>query len=164
VRRFFLLAVALAAVAACGGGDGEEPTPEARFVSSAQVIDHFAKQPGKPTLRKEAGADPAWEQLGLGLDATPEELRRYGTFSIYVVQPGRREAVASLLRSKETRKPLTRGPRGIYWEYDTLSRSYVAHTRYGANVVLAWWNEQREPGTDVRWERLNEMLAALERG
>ena len=65
----------------------------------------------------------------------------------------------SLLADKDTAEPLERGADGIYWDYDELAKSYVAQKRYGANVVLAWWNEHREQGTDERWERLDAAAA-----
>lgn len=162
MRRIALVIVALAALAGCGGG--AESQPEEKAFASADVIEHFRRQPGAPVLERAAHPDAVWDQLGLGLDASQAQLRRYGTFSIYVVNPSNTEAVGSLLRNKETKKALTPSPRGIYWEYDTLAHSYVAHTRYGANVVLAWWNEREDPSTDARWERLNEMMSALVRG
>ncbi|MGH3033419.1 MAG: hypothetical protein ACRDON_02540 [Gaiellaceae bacterium] len=153
-------------LAGCGGGENlqPEPEPEARAIPAAQVIERFRQAPGHPRLRTAAGADAAWEQLGLGLNASQQLLRRYGTFTVYVVRSGRDAAVRSLLSNKETRKPLEEDERGIYWEYDTLARSWVANSRYGANVVLAWWNEKSEPGTDARWERLHEMMSSLLRG
>jgi len=167
VRRTTLigaLVAALALASGCGGGGGNETGPEAGAIPAAQVVERFRQAPGHPRLRRAAVPDAAWEQLGLGLNAPPNLVRRYGTFTVYVVKPGRGEAVDSLLRNKETKKPLAADTRGIYWEYDTLAHSWVAHTRYGDNVVLAWWSESRERQTDVRWERLNEMMTALERG
>jgi hypothetical protein len=154
----------LAVVAAAGCGGRDEPQPQASAIPAAQVVKHFRQAPGRPRLRRTAVPDVAWEQLGFGLNPPPEVQRRYGTFTIYVVKPGRSKAVSSLLRHKETKKPLQADGRGIYWEYDTLARSWVAHTRYGANVVLAWWSETRERQTDARWERLHEMMSALTRG
>jgi hypothetical protein len=164
VALAMLLSAAL--LSGCGGGENfePEPAPEARAIPAAQVIERFQQAPGHPRLQKAAGADAAWEQLGLGLNASQQLLRRYGTFTVYVVRSGRGDAVRSLLSNKETRKPLAEDERGIYWEYDTLAGSWVANSRYGANVVLAWWNEKREPGTDARWERLHEMMSSLLRG
>jgi hypothetical protein len=148
----------------CGGSDDDEPQTEGSAVAAAQVVERFRQAPGHPRLRRAPVPDAAWEQLGFGLDPPPEIQRRYGTFTIYVVKPDRSEAVGSLLRNKATQKPLQADARGIYWEYDTLARSWVAHTRYGRNVVLAWWSESEERQTDVRWERLHEMMSALARG
>jgi hypothetical protein len=155
---------ATATAAGCGGGEDTAPEPEARVLTTGQVVDRFRTQPGQPRLRKAAVPDAAWEQLGLGLDPSQAQLRRYGVFTIYVVKPGRGNAVRSLLSNKETGQPLEPDTRGIYWEFDTLARSWVANTRYGENVVLAWWSEEGERGTDVRWERLHEMLSTLQRG
>ena len=70
----------------------------------------------------------------------------------------------SLLADKDTAKPLQADADGIYWDYDELAKSYVAQKRYGANVVLAWWNESRKQGTDERWERLDGILQGLASG
>jgi hypothetical protein len=167
VKRVALAALALAVlISGCGGGEETQSKPdqEARAIPAAEVIEQFRQAPGGPILRKAAGTDTAWEQLGLGLNPSPELLRRYGTFTVYVVRSGRDEAVGSLLSNKETGAPLAEDERGIYWEFDTLARSWVANTRYGGNVVLAWWNEKPEPGTDARWERLHEMMSGLLRG
>lgn len=157
------LALALAA-AGCGTtAQSDDDQQQAQVVTAAQVVTRFRQATGQPKLRR-APAGEAWEQLGLGLNVPQNLLRRYGVFSVYVVEPGRPEAIRSLLANKETRKALARDEAGIYWEYDTLSRSYVAYKRYAANVVLAWWNEQKTPGTDARWARLDALLSGLETG
>jgi hypothetical protein len=112
-------------------------------------------------LRGTTVADPAWEQLSFGLDPPPEIRRQYGVFSIYVVEPGKEDAVDSLLRDKATGKPLARDERGIYWERDSLSKTWIAHTLYGSNVVLVWFSESRTRRTDRRWERLHAILSGL---
>ena len=48
--------------------------------------------------------------------------------------------------------------------YAELAGSYVAYKRYGSNVVLAWWNEQPEPVTDARFERLDALMQELSEG
>jgi hypothetical protein len=111
-----------------------------------------------------AAPDPAWEQLGPGLDIPPAEQERYGTFTIYVVDPEDPEAVGSLLADKDTAQPLQADADGIYWDFDELAKSYVAQKRYGSNVVLAWWNEQRDKGTDERWDRLDEVMQEIASG
>ena len=70
----------------------------------------------------------------------------------------------SLLADKDTAKPLQADADGIYWDFDELAGSYVAQKRYGSNVVLAWWNESAEKGTDARWERLDELMEGLTTG
>ena len=108
--------------------------------------------------------DPSWEQLSLGLDLPAADQKKYGTFTIYVVDPEDPQAVRSLLADKDTAKPLTADADGIYWDFDELARSYVAQKRYGPNVVLAWWNEQREKGTDARWDRLDAIMQDVATG
>ena len=160
----FLLAAAFLA-AGCGSSEsGEDEDQQAAPIGSQEVIQQFEEVPGMPPLETAAGSDPSWEQLSLGLDLSQAQQERFGTFTIYVVDPEDPEAVTSLLADKDTAKPLERGADGIYWDFDELAKSYVAQKRYGANVVLAWWNEKREPGTDERWERLDEQLQQLVSG
>jgi hypothetical protein len=174
VRRIapiaFLLVLALAVVG-CGAaeadGDLETETAqeqEAAPIGTQQVVQAFLDSDEGAELELAAGSDPAWDQLGVGLDPTPAEQRRYGTFSIYVVHPDEDEAVDGLLTDKETLQELEPDAQGIYWDYDELARSYVAYKRYGENVVLVWWNEQEEPGTDARWQRLDGLLSGLVSG
>jgi hypothetical protein len=172
VRRIapiaFLLVLALA-LAGCGASeaDGETETTQeqdAAPIATQEVVAEFLDSAEGAELELAAGSDPAWDQLGIGLDPTPAQQRRYGTFSIYVVEPGEDDAVDGLLTDKETLQPLEPDAEGIYWDYDELARSYVAHKRYGENVVLVWWNEREEPGTDARWDRLDGLLSGLVSG
>jgi len=160
-----LLLVPALLAAGCGSsGSGEDENQEAAPIGSQEVIQQFEEVPGMPPLETAAGSDPSWEQLSLGLDLSPTQQERFGTFTIYVVDPEDPEAVKSLLADKDTAKPLERSADDIYWDFDELAKSYVAQKRYGSNVVLAWWNERREPGTDERWERLDEQLQQLVSG
>jgi hypothetical protein len=169
-RLIALLLVLLALVAAgCGSSaEGVDETTtddrEAAPIGASQLVDQFKRASGGTQLRGTATPDAAWEQLGLGLNATPAQQREYGTFSIYVVEPENDEAVTSLLSDKDTAKPLARTGDGIYWDFDELAGTYVAYKRYGPNVVLAWWNEQPEPGTDERFERLDALMQELSEG
>lgn len=168
MRRVIASALALAlalTVAACGAvTTADDEQTEGQRITTAQVVREFQQAPGQPKLRQTAGGDESWEQLGLGLNISEKLRKRYGVFNVYVVKPGKSEAVQSLLRDKETKKALKRGGDGVYWEYDTLSRSYVAYKRYGANVVVAWWNERKAPGIDARWTRIDGLLSGLETG
>jgi hypothetical protein len=152
-------------MAGCGSsGNADDEEQEAAPIAAQAVVQQFREVPGMPPLRSAAGTDPSWEQLGLGLDISPAAQERYGTFTIYVVDPEDSEAVSSLLADKDTGEALEADADGIYWDYDELARSYVAQKRYGENVVLAWWNQSREKGTDERWERLDSILQGLANG
>jgi predicted small secreted protein len=169
VALFASLLLLALLVAACGadtteGEDTDQNRPEAQTISAGQVITRFQDAPGRPLLKRAAGTDAAWEQLSLGLDVPPALQERYGTFSVYVVEPGNTEAVESLLRDKETQEPLEQGPGGIYWELDELANTYVAYKRFGENAVLVWWNERPRPATDARWRRLDTLMAGLATG
>jgi hypothetical protein len=158
MRRVALILLLVAFVAACGeSGNEDGENQEAAPVAAQAFAQRFDEASGMPPLET-AGSDPSWEQLGLGLDLSPAEQKRYGTFTIYVVDPGNLEAVSSLLADKDTGKPLEPDADGIYWDYDELAKSQVAQKRYGPNVVLAWWNEKRKPGTDERWEQLDQLV------
>jgi len=164
MRRPVLALLLAALIAGCGSSDEGDDEQEAAPIAAQAVVQQFREVPGMPPLRTAAGADPSWEQLGLGLDISPAAQERYGTFTIYVVDPEDSEAVSSLLADKDTGEALQADADGIYWDYDELARSYVAQKRYGENVVLAWWNQSREKGTDDRWERLDSILQGLADG
>ena len=174
MRRTLLIPLLVAlvtalVVAGCGAsGEGADETTtdeqEAAPIGASQLVAQFKQASGGTQLRGTATPDAAWEQLGLGLNATPAEQRQYGTFSIYVVEAENDEAVTSLLSDKDTAKPLARSGDGIYWDFDELAGSYVAYKRYGPNVVLAWWNEQPERVTDERFGRLDALMQKLTAG
>jgi hypothetical protein len=69
--------------------------------------------------------------------------------------------VDSLLSDKDTAQPLEESADGIHWDFDEAAKSYVANKQYGPNVVLVWWNEKAEPGTDPRWDRLDALMQKL---
>ena len=146
-----LLAVAVLAAAGCGGS-------EEASLTSDEVIAEFGAG-GAPLVRKSGPGDTAWDQLGLAEDAPQRLIDRYGIFSIYVVDPGENAAMDSLFRDKATRKPLAHR-RGIYWELDTHSNTWTAHTRY-KNLVLVWFTESEQPAVDARWRRVHKLLRDL---
>lgn len=165
MRRPALIFLLVALLAGCGSaGDGDDEDQQAAPIGSQEVIQQFEETPGLPPLERAAGSDPSWEQLGPGLDVPPATQKEYGTFTIYVVDPEDPEAVRSLLADKDTAKPLQADANGIYWDYDELAKSYVAQKRYGPNVVLAWWNESRQQGTDERWQRLDAVMQDIASG
>jgi hypothetical protein len=158
----FTIAVALAAGCGAVESDDDQERVQPPSFTAQQVIREFRQGPGQPRLRRAAGTDAAWEQLSFGLNAPARLQSRYGTFSVYVVEPGNENAVDSLLRNKETKKPLERNSSGIYWELDTLASSFVAYKRYGANVVVAWWSEGKKAVADERFARLDALMSELE--
>jgi hypothetical protein len=173
MRRIALIPLLLLALAAvgCGAGtesddavDTETTQQEAAPIAASQVVQQFLESAEGAQLQEAAGQDPAWEQLGLGLNPTPAQQRQYGIFTIYVVKPERTEAVESLLSDKDTAQPLEESADGIHWDFDEAAKSYVANKQYGPNVVLAWWNEKPEPGTDPRWDRLDALMQKLTAG
>jgi hypothetical protein len=170
VRRIaLLLALTTAALlgAGCGAAessDEDRVAPGPPSFTAQQVIREFEQAPGHPLLRVSRGTGAAWEQLGFGLDPPARLQNRYGTFNVYVVEPGNDEALTSLLSNKETKEPLEADSSGVYWELDTLAGSYVGYKRYGANVVVAWWSETREPVADARFTRLDGLMSGLETG
>jgi hypothetical protein len=162
MRRPALVLLLVALLAGCGSsGGGDDEDQQAAPIGAQEVMQQFEEAPGGPPLETAAGSDPSWEQLGPGLDVSPATQKKYGTFTIYVVDPEDPEAVRSLLADKDTAQPLEADAEGIYWDYDALAKSYVAQKRYGSNVVLAWWNESRQQRTDERWQRLDRILQDL---
>ena len=150
---FLVAFICLAAAAGCGAAS--EPS-----YSTEEVQAQFQAEAGAQLFRKQGpGGDPAWEQLGFAENAPPSLIERFGVFSIYVVEPGEKEAMDSLFRDTATHKPLPHR-RGIYWELDTHSDTWTAHTRY-ANLVLVWFTESKEPAVDARWQRLHRILRDL---
>ena len=173
MRRIALIPLLLLALAAvgCGAGtesddavDTETTQQEAAPIAASQVVQQFLESAEGAQLQEAAGQDAAWEQLGLGLNPTPAQQRQYGIFTIYVVKPERTEAVESLLSDKDTAQPLEESADGIHWDFDEAAKSYVANKQYGPNVVLTWWNEKPEPGTDPRWDRLDALMQKLTAG
>lgn len=158
-RLLPLLAFLVLALAGCGG-ETERDDQRAAF-TGAEVADEFQRETGRG-LQEAASEDPSWEQLSYGLDPAPDVLRRYGIFSVYVVEPGNEDAVGSLLADKSTGAPLEEDGDGIYWERDSLSRTWIAYKRYGENVVLAWFSERKDRETDERFSRLDRVLSGLD--
>lgn len=173
MRRIALIPLLLLALAAAGCGanaesddavDTETTEQEAAPIAASQVVQQFLESAEGAQLQETEVQDAAWEQLGLGLNPTPAQQRQYGIFTIYVVKPERTEAVDSLLSDKDTAQPLEESADGIHWDFDEAAKSYVANKQYGPNVVLAWWNEKPEPGTDPRWDRLDALMQKLTTG
>lgn len=168
VKRVVASALALAlalGAAGCGAASStDDDRQQDQTITAGQVVQEFRQAPGQPKLRKTVEPDAAWEQLGFGLNVSEELRARYGVFNVYVVEPGRPQAVQSLLKDKDTRKTLRPSESGIYWEFDDLAHSYVAYKRYGSNVVLAWWNEGQQPVVDARWTRLDALMSGLGTG
>jgi hypothetical protein len=163
VRRLAIALLALASLATAGaaGGCGEGASePQVELVAASQVVGRFERETGRP-LQPAATEDEAWEQLSYGLDPPQNLLDRYGIFSVYVAKRGHLDAVGSLLRDKATKKPLERDSRGVYWELDSNSRTWVAYKRYGGNIVLVWFSGSEVRSVDVRWERLNRVLTGI---
>jgi hypothetical protein len=175
MRRIALIPFLVLAFAAAGCGadvesddavdtDAQTTEQEAAPIGAQQVVQQFLEAAESTQLEEVEVPDPSWEQLGLGLNPTPAQQRQYGNFTIYVVDPDRTEAVESLLSDKDTAQPLEESADGIHWDFDEAAKSYVANKQYGPNVVLVWWNEKPEPGTDPRWDRLDALMQKLTAG
>jgi len=162
VRRAAAIALALvfvlsAGASGCGSG---ESAPRPELISAGQVSGKFKQETGRP-LERAAPADPAWDQLGYGLDPSKQLLEQYGIFSVYVAKPGHVDALGSLLKDKATKKTLKRDAAGVYWEEDSNSGTWVAYKRYARNVVLVWFSGSKTQALDTRFERLDRVLADL---
>jgi hypothetical protein len=157
VRRIALLSLAVLALAAAGCGAA---TDRSETVTPAQVTQRFEQATGRP-LERAAGSDPAWDQLGFGLDQPRSLVERYGIFNVYVGKPGKSQSLASLFKDKATKKPLTRSAGGIYWELDSQSKTWVAYKRYGGNVVLVWFSGSKVQQADERFQQVDSILSEL---
>lgn len=163
MRRAAAIALALVFVLAAGAsgcGSGESTPPQPELVSAGQVSGKFKQETGRPLVRA-VSEDPAWEQLSYGLNPSPTLLDEYGVFSVYVAKPGHVGALGSLLKDKATRKTLQRDARGVYWERDSNSGTWVAYKRYSRNVVLVWFSGSKTQALDTRFDRLDRVLADL---
>ena len=162
MKRAVVTALALVCLttAVSAAGCGGSSSPEPNVLAAGPVVERFKSVTGKP-LRHAAVADEAWDQLGLGLNESKAEVDRYGIFSVYVAKAGHLAALGSLLRDKATKKPLARDPRGLYWELDSNSGTWIAYKRYAANVVLVWFSGSKTQAVDDRWRRLDQVFAGL---
>ena len=160
MRRIALLSLAglaLALVAGCGAASDQ--TRE-QTLTPAQVRQSFKQATGRE-LEAAAVSDPAWDQLGYGLDMPQSLVDRYGIFNVYVGKPGKSASLASFFKNKETGQPLERGTNATYWELDSQSKTWVAYKRYGGNVVLVWQSGSKNQAADERFDRLDSILSGL---
>ncbi|MBA3366029.1 MAG: hypothetical protein H0U03_09640 [Actinobacteria bacterium] len=134
-------AVGLLALGGCGG----EEEPE---LTSAQVIQHVYRR-GGVQLSPSGDAKP-----GTTILALPFELRElYGGFEIYLFN-GKNRAVEALL---EDAKP---DDLGIYWVRDQQG-GWLALSKYGANLILAWFDAPGNRTVSPKWHRLDTLLEEL---
>lgn len=160
MRRIALLSLAVLALTALAGCGATSDQTQAVTLTPGQVTERFQEATGRP-LQPTAVPDPAWDQLGYGLDEPKSLVDRYGIFNVYVGKSGKTASLAGLFKDKATGKPLTRGPGGVYWELDTQSKTWVAYKRYGGNVVLVWFSGSKEQAADERFQRLDSILSVL---
>ena len=160
VRRIALLSLAVLALVALAGCGAQSDQTQVDSLTPAQVTQTFKQATGRP-LEPAPVSDPAWDQLGYGLDMPQSLVDRYGIFNVYVGKPGKTASLASLFKDKTTGKPLARGADGIYWELDSQSKTWAAYKRYGGNVVLVWFSGSKEQAADERFDRLDSILTGL---
>jgi hypothetical protein len=160
VRRIALLSLAVLALAAFAACGAQSDQSQVVTLTPAQVTQRFQEATGR-ALQPAAVSDPAWDQLGYGLDEPQSLVQRYGIFNVYVGKPGKADSLASLFKDKATGKPLARGADGVYWELDSQSKTWVAYKRYGGNVVLVWFSGSKQQNADERFQRLDSILSGL---
>jgi len=160
VRRIALLSLAVFALVVLAGCGAASDQTQEQTLTPAQVRQTFKQATGRP-LEPAAVSDPAWEQLGYGLDMPQSLVDRYGIFNVYIGKPGKSASLASFFKDKDTDKPLARSADGIYWELDSQSKTWVAYKRYGGNVVLVWFSGSKEQAADERFDRLDSILTGL---
>jgi hypothetical protein len=160
VRRTALLSLAVLALVTVAGCGAQSDQSQVVTVTPGQVKQQFHKTTGRP-LEPAPVSDPAWDQLGYGLDMPQSLVEQYGIFNVYVGKPGKAASLASFFKDKATDKPLARGSGGIYWELDSQSKTWVAYKRYAGNVVLVWFSGSKEQLADERFQRLDSILSGL---
>jgi hypothetical protein len=160
VRRIALLSLAVLALAVLAGCGAASNQTQEQTLTPAQVRQSFKQATGRE-LEPAAVSDPAWDQLGFGLDMPQSLVERYGIFNVYVGKPGKTASLASFFKNKESGKPLERSVDAIYWELDSQSKTWVAYKRYGGNVVLVWQSGSTEQAADERFDRLDSILSGL---
>src|ERR1044072_3833533 len=152
VRRIALLSLAALALAVLAGCGAASDNPQEATLTPAQVGQTFQRATGRP-LEATPVSDPAWDQLGYGLDMPQSLVDRYGILNAYLGKPGKTASLASFFKDKDTNRPLARGAEGIYWELDSQSKTWVAYKRYSSNVVLVWFSGSKEQAADARFAR-----------
>ena len=160
MRRIALLSLAVFALVVLAGCGAASDQTQEQTLTPAQVRQTFKQATGRP-LEPAAVSDPAWDQLGYGLDTSQNLVGRYGIFNVYVGKPGKTASLASLFKDKATGKPLARGADSVYWELDSQSKTWVAYKRYSGNVVLVWFSGSKEQAADERFDRLDSILTGL---
>lgn len=160
MRRIALLSLAVLALAGVAGCGAASDQPREVTLTPAQVKQTFRQATGRP-LEPAAVSDPAWEQLGYGLDMPQSLVERYGIFNVYVGKPGKTASLAAFFKDKTTNRPLAGAANGIYWELDSQSKTWVAYKRYRGNVVLVWFSGSKQQAADARFERLDSILTGL---
>jgi len=161
VRRIALLSLAVLALVALAGCGAQSDQTQVDSLTPAQVTQTFKQATGRP-LEPAPVSDPAWDQLGYGLDMPQSLVDRYGIFNVYVGKPGKSASLASFFKDKDTNKPLARSTDSIYWELDSQSKTWVAYKRYGGNVVLVWFSGSKKQAADERFDRLDSILSGLD--
>jgi hypothetical protein len=144
------LIVSAAAVVAGLVGFSSEQTP-ARTFSVPQAKTAFLAETGLRLVNFRAASTPEVTSLR----TQPYETRRFGTFQLFVLHPG---------KVNRMRRVFTNGvapdARGIYWVPDRLGGS-IAVTLYDRNLVLAWFPPYRSRSTDGSWTRLTQAVRSL---
>ena len=160
MRRIALLSLAVFALVVLAGCGAASDQTQEQTLTPAQVTQTFKQVTGRP-LEPAAVSDPAWDQLGFGLDMPQSLVDRYGIFNVYVGKPGKTASLASFFKDKDTEKPLARSSDGVYWELDSQSKTWVAYKRYSGNVVLVWFSGSKAQAADERFDRLDSILSGL---
>ncbi len=153
LRPPLLCAAAALLVLGLAGCGGDDDASGGRTFTSQQVIRHVQDAAGVQLAVSSASPDDA-DVLRL-----PEQLNElYGGFEVYVLEESSLDKnVERLLGDAEPDE------RGIYWRRDQ-NAGWIAFTRHGANVILAWFDASERGQVNERWDRLHDVMQRLDEG
>jgi len=151
LRPPLLCAAAALLVLGLAGCGADDDASGGRTFTSQQVIRHVQDAAGVQLAVSSASPDDA-DVLRL-----PEQLNElYGGFEVYVLEESSLDRdVERLLGDAEPDE------RDIYWRRDQ-NAGWIAFTRHGANVILAWFDAPERSQVNERWERLHSLMQGLE--
>ena len=142
MRRLALVATVMVSVVSVAAAQS------ARTFSVAQAKSAFYAETRLRLVTFRAASTPDVTSLR----TTPYRTSRFGTFQLFVVDPG---------KVGRMRRVFTHGvapdTHGIHWVPDRAG-GWIAVTVHDRNLVLAWFPPHGSRGVDASWGRLNRIV------